>query len=191
MSWSDALYDLITGVAADTPWLFQVLFELGTNGAILALMGLSALLLWRARADARVVVTVLLTAVATVTAYLLSELLKVFVAQDRPCRGSAVSLETCPPVGDFSFPSNHTVIATAMAVGLLTLWRRHPATAALALLLGAFAGFSRVFVGVHYPHDVLAGIALGTAAALAVVVPFRALAAERLTAVCQSRRSLR
>ncbi|UJW35468.1 phosphatase PAP2 family protein [Saccharothrix sp. AJ9571] len=191
MSWSDALYDLITGVAADTPWLVQELFEFGTNGAILALLGLAALLLWRARADAHVVVTVLLTAVATVTAYLLSELLKVFVAQDRPCRGSVVSLETCPPVGDFSFPSNHTVIATVIAVGLLTLWRRHPATAALALLLGAFAGFSRVFVGVHYPHDVLAGIVLGTVVALAVVVPFRALATERLTAARRSNRSLR
>ena len=181
---SQELYDLITGVAADSPWLVQALFEVGTNGAILALMALSALLLWRARNDRLVLVSILLTAVATVLAYLLSELLKVLVAQDRPCRGPAVALEQCPPVGDWSFPSNHTVIATTIAVGLLTLWRRHPGTAGLALLLGAFAGFSRVFVGVHYPHDVLAGIGLGTAVALAVVLPLR----ERVPSCSRSSR---
>ncbi|QFU86603.1 phosphatase PAP2 family protein [Amycolatopsis sp. YIM 10] len=185
---SRELYDLVTGLAADSPWLVQALFEVGTNGAILALMALAAVLLWRARTDRLVVASVLLTAVATAVAYLLSELLKVLVAQDRPCRDSTVALETCPPVGDWSFPSNHTVIATTIAVGLLTLSRRHPGTAALALLLGAFAGFSRVFVGVHYPHDVLAGIALGTVVALAVVLPFRVLAAERVTRYSRSSR---
>ncbi|AXB44809.1 phosphatase PAP2 family protein [Amycolatopsis albispora] len=184
---SRELYDLVTGLAADSPWLVQALFEVGTNGAVLALMALACLLCRRARADRHVLASVLLTAVATAIAYLLSELLKLLVAQDRPCRGSTVALEACPPVGDWSFPSNHTVIATAITTGLLTLWRRHPGTAALAVLLAAFAGFSRVFVGVHYPHDVLAGIALGAVVALAVVLPFRALAAERVPSFSRSR----
>jgi undecaprenyl-diphosphatase len=102
-------------------------------------------------------------------AYVCSEVLKSAVAEERPCRavaGAAASLAACPPHGDWSFPSNHATIAGAAAVSLAVvrralLWL----TAPLALLMA----FSRVFVGVHYPHDVIAGLALGTLVALVAV----------------------
>jgi membrane-associated phospholipid phosphatase len=69
-----------------------------------------------------------------------------------------------------SFPSGHT-IAAVMCYGLLAylivphirpVWGK-TAVVALAVLMILFVGFSRVFIGDHYPTDVLAGLALGIA----------------------------
>ena len=62
-----------------------------------------------------------------------------------------------------SFPSNHAVNASALAT-LVALYRPRLwlAAAALAVLVG----YSRVYIGTHYPLDVLAGGALGLAVAL-------------------------
>lgn len=120
----------------------------------------------------------------TALAYVASELVKSTVDEERPCRavaGAAASLVTCPATGDWSFPSNHATIAGAAAVALaLAVRKLVPLTVALALLMA----FSRVFVGVHYPHDVAMGLLLGASlaalAALALVAPVtRVVAAVR------------
>jgi len=64
---------------------------------------------------------------------------------------------------DFSFPSDHAVMAGAVTGGLLLISRRLGLLAAAAALVMAFA---RVYVAAHYPWDVLAGLALGGAVAL-------------------------
>lgn len=59
-----------------------------------------------------------------------------------------------------SFPSDHTTVSTAIAIGIL-FFTRFKKTGAV-LLLGAIAiGFSRIFVGVHYPADILGGLFTG------------------------------
>ena len=64
-----------------------------------------------------------------------------------------------------SFPSNHAVNSSALAtLAILYLPRLWLPAAALVLLIG----WSRVYVGVHYPLDVLGGSALGIAVALAL-----------------------
>ena len=70
----------------------------------------------------------------------------------------AVSCMTAPP-DRFSFPSGHTSVAFTLlvAIGAVHAWLVLPLTL-LALLIGA----SRVYLGVHYPSDVLAGAALGS-----------------------------
>lgn len=64
---------------------------------------------------------------------------------------------------DASFPSDHTTFAFAIAVALFLISRR---IGLAALLFAALIGFSRVYVGVHYPTDVLAGALIGTVVAV-------------------------
>lgn len=66
------------------------------------------------------------------------------------------------PPDEFSFPSGHTAGAVIMATLLGTLfpWAMSP-----AVIWAIGVGLSRVYLGVHYPSDVLAGAALGFACA--------------------------
>ncbi|SCL38006.1 undecaprenyl-diphosphatase [Micromonospora pallida] len=104
----------------------------------------------------------LVAPVAVVLAYGLSEWIKTLVDQERPCRALTdlvIVAGHCPPPGDWSFPSNHSTIAGALAATTLLL---RPRLGLLAVPLALLAAFSRTFVGVHYPHDVVGGLLLGT-----------------------------
>ncbi|MFJ5558024.1 phosphatase PAP2 family protein [Streptomyces sp. NPDC093250] len=164
------LYRDITDYAHDTPAWVRHLAEIGTEAGLLVFVALFAAGWWRARhADTRAFAIAALAPVATAVAYVSSEVLKSLVTEERPCRavtGAAPSLAECPPHGDWSFPSNHATIAGASALTLVLVRRALVwLTAPLALLMA----FSRVFVGVHYPHDVAAGLLLGTVVALTAV----------------------
>jgi membrane-associated phospholipid phosphatase len=151
-------------------WLAGALpHELAENGAaagLLVLGGLLMLTLWLGRSERRVVAGTVLALAATVAAYVLSEGLKLVVQEERPCRGL---LADCPAPGDWSFPSNHATLAAALAVGLVLVRPRLGATA-LAVIVAAAVGVLRVVAGVHYPHDVLAGWALGATVAAVTVL---------------------
>lgn len=69
-----------------------------------------------------------------------------------------------------SLPSGHAATSFAGAVVLTYLF---PRSAPYAFLLAAAIAFSRVYVGVHYPSDVLAGAALGAWVGLAGVLVVR------------------
>ncbi len=164
------LYRDITDHAHDAPAWLRHTAEIGTEAGLLVFVGLFALGWWRARhSDTRAFAIAVLAPLAAAVAYVCSEVLKSVVTEERPCRavtGAAPSLAECPPYGDWSFPSNHATIAGASAAALVLVRRTLILlTAPLALL----AAFSRVFVGVHYPHDVVAGLLLGAAVAPAVV----------------------
>ena len=60
--------------------------------------------------------------------------------------------------GSWSFPSGHTCAAFAAAWTLSRYWAR---TRPLFFGVAATLGYSRVFVGAHYPGDVATGAALG------------------------------
>ncbi|WP_323095925.1 phosphatase PAP2 family protein [Intrasporangium sp. YIM S08009] len=136
--------------------LFEVVGELG----ILVLLGAAAFLAWRARSRGLEHVALAVAAgVTTVGAYVLSEVVKSVVGEERPCRTLAVHpLAACPPPGDYSWPSNHAVIAASLATAVVVLaptWWRFAAPVALAV------GVSRVVTGAHYWHDVVTGVAVG------------------------------
>src|SRR3954468_15297728 len=69
---------------------------------------------------------------------------------------------------DPGFPSDHATAAFAIAVAILL---RKRGWGTLALVAAAVLSVGRVALGVHYPSDVLAGAALGSAAALALWAP--------------------
>lgn len=66
----------------------------------------------------------------------------------------------------YSFPSSHTAAAVAAAVAVGAACG--PAALGLALAWAALVGVSRVYVGAHYPLDVLLGAVLGAAVAAAL-----------------------
>ena len=110
------------------------------------------------------------TGVETATALLFSLLannviLKNLVARVRPyevVEGLTLLIEKQP---DWSFPSGHAASSFAAAT---VIWLNHRRCGWLALVLAALIAFSRLYVGVHYPSDVvfgaLDGILLGVAA---------------------------
>ncbi|MEU5721230.1 phosphatase PAP2 family protein [Micromonospora sp. NPDC047738] len=134
-----------------------------TEGAIL-LLGVLMVLAALTRlvgGDVRGRALALAAPITVLLSYGASEGLKDLIAEDRPCRSPAdlvIVAGHCPPVGDWSFPSNHATIAGALAATTLLLHRRIGLVAAPLALLAAL---SRTFVGVHYPHDVAAGLLLG------------------------------
>ncbi|MFI8824620.1 phosphatase PAP2 family protein [Streptomyces sp. NPDC053431] len=177
---SDGLYLDIARFAHSTPHWFQKLAEVWTELGLLLFAVLFVAGWWRMRrGSSDAMALALLAPLATAFGYLVSEALKSLIDEERPCRavaGAPVSLVACPPHGDWSFPSNHSAIAGAAAVALALSWRGIVwLTAPMALLMA----FSRVFVGVHYPHDVTVGLLAGAVVAFVVVKaarrPVRAL----------------
>ncbi|MGP3952044.1 phosphatase PAP2 family protein [Streptomyces sp. 7N604] len=179
------LYRDITDFAQDTPSWFHSLTEFGTEAGLLLLAAVSVAVWWRSRrGHAREVALALLGPLASAVAYVCSELAKAAFAEERPCRavaGAARPLAACPPPGDWSFPSNHATIAAALAVGAVIAYRRAWLLVVPAAVLTAC---SRVVLGVHYPHDVAAGFALG---ALVVTVTARLLVRPATGAVVRLR----
>ncbi|MFJ8826305.1 phosphatase PAP2 family protein [Streptomyces sp. NPDC102467] len=164
------LYRGITDFAHDTPSWFQHLMEVWTELGLLLFAVLFVVAWARARrGDPRAFAVAVLAPLATAVAYVCSELLKSGIDEERPCRavsGALASLVDCPAYGDWSFPSNHATIAAAAAVGLALAW---PKVGLLTVPMAILMAFSRVFVGVHYPHDVAVGLLLGTLVTFLVV----------------------
>lgn len=78
--------------------------------------------------------------------------------QDMPSVLNTVNRLFYPP-HDPSFPSNATAIAFAIATGV---WMGNRRAGTLCFIVATFFGFARVYIGVHYPLDVIGGAALGT-----------------------------
>ncbi|QFR95078.1 phosphatase PAP2 family protein [Streptomyces tsukubensis] len=179
------LYRDILDFGHATPSWFQHVMEAWTEVGLLLFAVLFILAWWRARrGDPRALAISVLAPLGTGVAYVISEILKSFIVEERPCRAvsrAATSLIDCPANGDWSFPSNHATIAAAGAIGLALAWHKIGwLTVPMALLMA----FSRVFVGVHYPHDVAVGLLLG---ALVVFLCVR-LGARPGAAVAESMR---
>ncbi len=123
--------------------------------------------------------TVLWAFVLAAFAFLLSDWLgneiKHTIRRIRPCNALEGVRLLVGCTKSYSMPSNHITNSFAAAVVLYYFARRNiPVLFSIyPLILAAIVAFSRVYVGVHYPGDVVAGALLGTVIAFVIVGLFR------------------
>ncbi|PZS15552.1 MAG: UDP-diphosphatase [Pseudonocardiales bacterium] len=166
MSVDTQIFQAINWFARATPWLHTPMLIYTTYGVVL----FAALLLtgwWVARQqpDPRVMAAAVWAPIGVLLAVGINQPIAAAVGEVRPCRALSNIVVIAPCGTDSSFPSDHAVMAGAVAGGLVWVTRRALAwvTVTAALLIA----LSRVYVAAHYPQDVLAGLLLGAVVSVA------------------------
>ena len=145
-----------------TPWLEQLMLEvtmLGTWIVVLSVVGVAALFLWLTRHK----YSAALLLVATAGGIGLNTILKIGFDRPRP-----QVFEWGTHVSSSSFPSGHAMSSAVvymtvayLAARLQQTHRARIATIAVAIFVVVTICFSRMYLGVHYPSDVIAGVIIG------------------------------
>lgn len=168
---------------------FDVLMPaLSERGYLLIIPFLLAMLLraanWKNAQGTTLFAAALWTVLISCCAVYLSEFVEYWmkdaVARVRPCRAieGIRLLVACP--SSYSMPSGHAISSFAFAVPLFymtrgyiaLIWRLYP------LVLASMVAFSRIYLGVHYPTDVLAGALLGSMIGLCLSILYQAVTTE-------------
>ena len=103
--------------------------------------------------------------IALVVSHLIVQLFKRTVGRPRPSQTLTARAAIAEP-DRFSFPSGHAAASMSIAVVYAALF---PVIALPVLVAATAIGLTRVFLGVHYPGDVLAGQLIAAATALVVL----------------------
>lgn len=186
----DLLYD-INGLAKDAPhWFDRVMEFVGEYGLLLAMVLLVLWCWWSVRRrgaeDAASSVAALVWApLAAAVAVLVNVPIRGFVERPRPFLDHQGLDVLVSGKTDYSFVSDHATITMALGVGLFVANRKF---GLVGIGLALLEGFCRVYMGVHYPTDVVGGFALGTAVALLLSPVAMALLTPLMKAVEGSRR---
>lgn len=108
-----------------------------------------------------------------------SRLIKKSVARIRPCNEITLAnniIHRVPCGTGYSFPSSHATNHFAIAVFLISLfYKKWKAILPIGLLWAASISFAQVYVGVHYPIDILCGSILGISIGLIISTIFKRL----------------
>lgn len=138
---------------AFTDWLFPAITFLGDKGLVWIVAAVVLLFFKKYRKWGLLVLAALL-----ITTLAGEIALKNIIARPRPCTLFPEMELLISRPSSYSFPSGHSASSFAAAVVLL---KCRKAFGIPALILAFFIAFSRLFLFVHYPTDVLAGAALG------------------------------
>lgn len=161
-----SLYRSVNRLADRTTWAHSIVRTYAKDGiAIFAVLLVIGWLIERRRNDVAGVAAVIGAGFATLLAVGLVQFIGHAVDRARPYSAMPTSHLLVAKTNDFSFPSDHASAVGAVAVGLLLVHRRLGAAACVLALAMAFA---RVYVGAHFPGDVVAGLVLGGVTAAAV-----------------------
>lgn len=107
---------------------------------------------------------VIYASVGAILAYAVTLITKHFIARARPFVDRQVN-QLAPHANDSGFLADRSILAFAIVPSLFVASRR---LGWIALVLAVAMGFARVFIGAHYPGDIVGGAVLGTATALLV-----------------------
>lgn len=146
-----------------TDWLtafFTTVTHLGDGGALWILAGVALLIPKKTRRAGIAVLAALL-----VTFIVVNLILKPVIARTRPYEVIEGLRLLVSPAHDYSFPSGHSSSSMAAAVAMAgTLPRRMRVIGWCAVGLAVLICISRLYIGIHYPSDVLVGAVIGAAA---------------------------
>lgn len=97
------------------------------------------------------------------TSVVFNGLIKNIVTRDRPFQSGEWQIENKKPdtAGGYSFPSGHSQ-SSATLFSSLAIWLKKRWMTVIAVIVPLLVAFSRLYLGVHFPTDVIAGLAIGT-----------------------------
>ena len=147
-------------------FLMPIITHLGDVGAIWIVLAAVLLIPKRTRKFG-----LILGAALAVSALTVNIILKPMVARPRPFDVIPAEITMLlPKPDDFSFPSGHTSASFAAAA---VLWFCSWKLALPTTILASLIAFSRMYLYCHFPTDVIAGMVIGTLAALLMVLVYR------------------
>jgi undecaprenyl-diphosphatase len=175
-----SLYLDLNHTARSTAWAhgFMHAYALWLGPTLLVAVFLIAYAIAWWRRAGRACALLILAGIGTLAALGLNQLVGHAARELRPYRTHPHVLVLVGRSNDYSFPSDHAVLAGSLIAAMLvalgpSVWRSSRAVRATGrprvvvwlsvvnVLFGLFLCFGRVYVGVHYPGDVVAGLLLG------------------------------
>jgi len=158
--------------------VFDFLFPIITNGRFWIVPGIIAVIVFiRVERKKALIITGLALVTLAITDPLASQVIKPLIHRHRPCDPSFLVSGGHFLIGmktSLSFPSSHSMNIFAQAM-LFTYF--YPRLWIWFFSFAGIIGFSRIYVGVHYPFDVAGGAILGITIALLVFISYRAVMA--------------
>ena len=163
------------------PFMDQVMWYISTKWLWIPLYIFMAWLLYRRLGWKQTLFMLIGFAIAVgLSDYITSGILKPLVARFRPTRDPAVSpflhIVNNYRGGRYGFPSSHAANSMCVAVLFSLLWSRHkksPLVWGLLITWACIVAYSRMYLGVHYPLDILTGFIVGALVALGVAYLLR------------------
>lgn len=154
MSIDYSLFESINGLAGRSHALDAIMVGLARYSPEVYALALAALwLTWKQKYQR----AALLAAISALVALGLGQIVGHIFPRERPYLAHHVAL-LITHSADTSFPSDHTTLAFAIAIAV---WKFHRPAGIALFVFGLLVAFARVFVGAHYPADVLGGAVLG------------------------------
>lgn len=187
-----SVYLDINHFSEHTAWAhsFMAAYALWLGPALLATVFVAAYAVAWWRRNARAGGLLVLGAVGTIVALGLNQLVGHAAKELRPYVTHPHALVLVAKANDYSFPSDHSIVAGGLTVALFLVlgdevWRRRAeggssrteraasrraigVLAAINVVFGLFLCFARIYVGAHYPGDVVAGYLLASVVVLVV-----------------------
>lgn len=158
VGWDESLFRFLNDVPAAVASVLTPLSHLFLPAGIVVVIVLAVSYVV---ARKRSIMPVAAGAVAAGAAWALANLAKVVANRPRPYEVVAGAVLRQHPAHGTSFPSSHTAVTVAVVIALVPFLPR--AMAGVAIAYAVLVGWSRVYLGVHYPLDILGGAGVGIA----------------------------
>jgi membrane-associated phospholipid phosphatase len=165
VSWDVSLFRILNQVPAALASVLTPLSHLVLPAGILTVVVLTVVYVV---ARNRSVLPVAVGAVAAAIAWALVHVAKAVADRPRPYEVVAGAVLRQEPAHGTSFPSSHTAVTVAVVIALVPFLPR--ALAVVGIGYAVLVGWSRVYLGVHYPLDVLGGAGIGMAVGCVILL---------------------